>query len=139
MLTKEQKQNWIDALRSGKYQQTSGTLKRDLSELGSEKQESKYGYCCLGVFCEINKIELDANGSGIKNLEEADDSDTYKRLNYLLFGTRDMPRKAHDVDYSIHSVYNLIAMNDCHGEFQNNRQNFSQIADWIEQNIKTID
>lgn len=32
------KQKWIEALRSGKYIQTRGTLK------------SSEGYCCLGVF-----------------------------------------------------------------------------------------
>lgn len=32
------KQKWLEALRSGDYQQTKGTLK------------SSEGYCCLGVF-----------------------------------------------------------------------------------------
>lgn len=33
---------WVDALRSGKYEQTTGVL-----------QDSK-GYCCLGVACKVN-------------------------------------------------------------------------------------
>jgi hypothetical protein len=37
----EVKQKWIDALRSGKYEQ------------GSEKLRSVTGYCCLGVLCDI--------------------------------------------------------------------------------------
>jgi hypothetical protein len=36
------KSNWIAALRSGKYKQTAGTLKKGDS------------YCCLGVLCEID-------------------------------------------------------------------------------------
>lgn len=35
------KRRWIKALRSGKYQQTTG----DLHNLGA--------YCCLGVLCDI--------------------------------------------------------------------------------------
>ena len=34
--------DWIKALRSGKYEQTTGTLK-----------DGK-GYCCLGVLCDIS-------------------------------------------------------------------------------------
>lgn len=37
----EVKQKWIDALRSGKYEQ------------GSEKLRTMTGYCCLGVLCNI--------------------------------------------------------------------------------------
>jgi hypothetical protein len=33
---------WADALESGEYQQSKGRLK------------TKYGYCCLGVACEIS-------------------------------------------------------------------------------------
>ncbi|NBO72453.1 MAG: hypothetical protein EBU66_19235 [Bacteroidetes bacterium] len=35
------KEKWIDALRSGKYEQ------------GSEKLRSVDGYCCLGVLCDL--------------------------------------------------------------------------------------
>lgn len=35
------KQKWIDALKSGEYQQTSGHLR------------TEQGYCCLGVLCNI--------------------------------------------------------------------------------------
>ena len=37
----EVKQKWIDALRSGKYEQ------------GSEKLRGANGYCCLGVLCDL--------------------------------------------------------------------------------------
>lgn len=32
---------WINALRSGEYKQANGAL------------QNEYGYCCLGVLCEI--------------------------------------------------------------------------------------
>lgn len=38
---------WMAALRSGEYPQTQSFLK-------TEK-----GYCCLGVFCEINNIPIE--------------------------------------------------------------------------------
>lgn len=37
----EVKQKWIDALRSGKYEQGSGKLR------------TPNGYCCLGVLCDL--------------------------------------------------------------------------------------
>ena len=44
----EVKQKWIDALRSGKYEQ------------GSEKLRSVQGYCCLGVLCDLYSKEQGA-------------------------------------------------------------------------------
>ena len=50
----EVKQKWIDALRSGKYEQ------------GSEKLRSAQGYCCLGVLCDLyskeQSVEWDFRG-----------------------------------------------------------------------------
>lgn len=40
---REHRAAWVAALRSGKYQQTTGTLHDD------------HGYCCLGVACDISK------------------------------------------------------------------------------------
>jgi hypothetical protein len=40
-MDKEIKQKWVEALRSGKYKQGEGALKR-----GNK-------YCCLGVLCSI--------------------------------------------------------------------------------------
>lgn len=39
----EIKAKWVAALRSGKYQQTEGTLNRPLTG----------GFCCLGVLCDV--------------------------------------------------------------------------------------
>lgn len=38
----ELKQKWLQALRSGQYKQTKERLK------------GKYGYCCLGVLCDVS-------------------------------------------------------------------------------------
>ena len=37
---------WVDALRSGKYQQTQGYL------------HTKSGFCCLGVACDVYQAEV---------------------------------------------------------------------------------
>lgn len=44
----EIKEEWVAALRSGKYSQTEGSLRDEI------------GYCCLGVLCEL----LEARGIG---------------------------------------------------------------------------
>lgn len=43
-MTNEQKQEWIAALRSGGYEQTTECLK------------DSTGYCCLGVLCDISGL-----------------------------------------------------------------------------------
>lgn len=37
---------WLEALRSGEYDQAKGTLKED-------QEDGSVGYCCLGVLCEV--------------------------------------------------------------------------------------
>lgn len=46
MLTKEMKENWIAALRSGDYKQ------------GKVRLQQKDRFCCLGVLCHLNRIEI---------------------------------------------------------------------------------
>lgn len=45
MLSSEQIDNWIAALRSGNYPQATGCLRSD------------NGYCCLGVLADLNGAE----------------------------------------------------------------------------------
>lgn len=52
----EIKKKWVDALRSGDYKQTEGTLQKDDA------------FCCLGVLCDIAEKE------GIVKAQEADRS-----------------------------------------------------------------
>lgn len=46
----EVKAKWLEALRSGKYKQTTGNLKDDV------------GYCCLGVLCDVYRNTKKAKG-----------------------------------------------------------------------------
>lgn len=54
-MNKEIAQLWVDALRSGKYQQTKGRLHRTVGvDYGPNDSDNvPAGYCCLGVLCEI--------------------------------------------------------------------------------------
>jgi len=49
-LTKKLKQKWIEALRSGKYAQGKGQLKREVSK------NTKFNYCFLGVLEAIEPL-----------------------------------------------------------------------------------
>lgn len=46
------KARWVNALRSGEYQQTQGSLRRLLPDEGSPP-----GFCCLGVLCDLAEQE----------------------------------------------------------------------------------
>lgn len=45
----EVKKLWLDALRSGKYTKANGFLK-------IQQADGEFGYCCLGVLCELSPI-----------------------------------------------------------------------------------
>lgn len=60
MMNPEVKAKWIAALRSGNYKQTQYHLRDD------------YGYCCLGVLCDIYASEH-------QDAEWVDVTDTYKQ------------------------------------------------------------
>jgi hypothetical protein len=51
MLTAKQKEDWVVALKSGKYRQTKA------GEEGFGQLKSEAGYCCLGVLAELNGWE----------------------------------------------------------------------------------
>lgn len=51
MMDKELKQKWVDALRSGKYIQGTGTLCQINNNSGERR------YCCLGVLADVAGLE----------------------------------------------------------------------------------
>ena len=93
---------WLDALRSGKYPQTIYQLKSD------------YGYCCLGVLCDLARAD---GGPGWSD-------GLYRVTDYQL------PYKmSHFMGLTQGEQNALIRMND------KSRATFAQIADYIEQRI----
>src|SRR6266851_1373779 len=70
MANEENIRKWVDALRSGKYQQTTGKL--------SDGQ----AYCCLGVACEV-AIE---SGVALERKLEADDPNDFNGRGRVVYG-----------------------------------------------------
>lgn len=52
----ELKKKWVDALRSGRYNQTIAHLKV-VQSFHSGEETINPGYCCLGVLCEVAGVE----------------------------------------------------------------------------------
>ena len=48
-ITETEKTNWLDGLRSGKYKQGQHCLQSGVNT-----------YCCLGVFCVVNKVPFNS-------------------------------------------------------------------------------
>ena len=103
-LTENQK-NWVAALRSGKFNQTSGTL------------EDLDGHCCLGVGCRIAPQELVNELDGWlrgDNLEQQ-----FKVQEWLGLRTEDGDNVNPEID-------SLVTLND------DKFKSFAEIADILE-------
>ena len=59
------KQKWVDALRSGEYQQATGKLK------------SQEGFCCLGVLCDLYAKEHEDAGWEYRGTDRPSDPTDY--------------------------------------------------------------
>lgn len=112
----ELKQQWISALRSGKYFQVQEVL------------ESEEGNCCLGVLCRV---------AGIKKLRSSKFARSDKTIGTAsVFASNDngisllSPALLKKVGLTRMEQQQLWQLNDIE------QWNFNQIADWIEKNIK---
>jgi hypothetical protein len=107
-ISPEIKSKWTTALRSGNYKQAFGVLKDTMYGIyDTDGQFVEYDcHCALGVLGEV---------CGVKNLtSEAVYSDIEKLLNTQPFGT---------------TMSKIFQLNDAQ------RKSFSEIADWIDQNL----
>ena len=78
---------WVEALRSGKYEQTRGTLRRNKEQELAGMEPTPVGFCCLGVLCDV------INPDGWMNLS----GDT---ADYVYHFTRE-EAEAYDPDYFV--------------------------------------
>lgn len=139
-MTPELKTAWIEALRSGRYEQ------------GQQHLFSNGKYCCLGVLCEVIPREiLDRNGFRVvknsKSLEiitEIEDEDSE-------FGAYLIDKSTSDDEcLSVIGLHNFIGLPDrIETELINMNdgvntstvaektipKSFSEIADWIETHL----
>lgn len=129
----EVKQKWIDALRSGNYEQ------------GSEKLRTVNGYCCLGVLCDIyaqeNNTQWKFRGNEETNFQTMDyywyflDEIEFlpeSVMNWAGLGTHNPSVRVYceDSDDEDQRYYNdeIANVND-------SGYSFSQIADIIQQQL----
>ena len=105
----EAKYLWLEALRSGKWEQ-------GWDELRSIARDSSTAFCCLGVLHDVmdggwdNPNEFKYRGEGREHYES-----------YL--------NEHHSHGLDIDTQMLLADMNDTGG------RNFTEIADWIEENL----
>jgi hypothetical protein len=116
MLNEDFKIAWLEALRSGKYAQTTGALRGTPREAeGYEDDLRKVGYCCLGVGCMVTK-DLDP---AIPVEEQLKHADMPSGRVMKFWGLDQM------------TAERLSQMNDDDSE----EWGFEEIADWIEKNL----
>lgn len=117
------KAEWIAALRSGEFPQGRKYLNRNNE------------YCCLGVRCE-----LDVKAGRLdKGFYDGTTSDGIIRYGYGSTGTPG-PTILKRWGLSEEAMNSLITMNDGQrdtqtDEFTQEPKTFSEIADWIEENL----
>lgn len=119
-MKKEIADKWVAALRSGKYKQGEGFLRKGENE-----------FCCLGVLCDINQDVgqwEQINGNNYFTTEDDHDGIDTELTNYL----RD------HFDIGNVSEERLIRMNDATNEFKDNKHSFEEIADYIEANWEKL-
>lgn len=134
------KQKWVDALRSGEYQQATGKLK------------SQEGFCCLGVLCDLYAKEHEDAGWEYRGTDRPSDPTDYwyfedqsEKVSLCLpvsvaqwAGIEDYDGTVHvkvlDEDYcdedeeDVYCEVDVIDLND-------NGDSFKRIADLIEESL----
>lgn len=125
-LSPEDKALWVEALRSGEYEQGAGAL----------NNAENNTYCCLGVFCAAKGIEV--------NPYHRDDDDTDMELNDSVY--EELREQLGRLDKTFHYddeenfvsgrlvMDQLMEWNDANST-SDNHKSFAEIADWIEENL----
>ena len=128
------KAKWVEALRSGEYQQAEGKL----------HDTKNNAFCCLGVLCRVMGAEF---GPGQEEKEEEDGGmymstyDYVPVLNGRILSNNDDEelKESFCKEVGIPSQFDLIELNDGRGNPGEPNykapKSFSEIADYIEENL----
>ncbi len=103
---------WIKALKSGKYKQGKNTLHKKIG--------NKDHYCCLGVLCDVLKIDRNIWANGYTN------SLPQEAIDISGIGSREGVYEFQNRNYS------LATLND------ESKYNFKKIANVIEKHWKEL-
>lgn len=132
---------WLEALRSGEYSQTAGTMYRPDGEISGKPR----GYCCLGVLaevaCNLGLAVAKADDQGYRSYRPVDSNPddgnswsyimpTYSMENLFGFDSRTSSDLAEMNDDGVES--NEL---DEDGNLLRVPQSFEEIANWIEKNL----
>ena len=124
-MDKSVKQEWVEALRSGEYEQATGVLRR--------QTDDGIKHCCLGVLCDIVKDRVNGCWSDV-NFESVDfrfdvegEKSCIEILPKAIVTKFDLPSPEVEIDGTT-----LTSLNDGIGCDQHS---FDEIADVIEQNL----
>lgn len=114
-LSSEMKARWLEALRSGRYQQGEKALKDGPC------------FCCLGVALDvIDSAQWGANGWGVRDEHDGP-----------VFSMSDTVELSAQLGVPEYACSLLADMNDGTqtGGLEERRLSFAEIADWIEANL----
>lgn len=100
-MKKEIMEKWTEALESGDYAQCRGTLRKP------NKKKSKYGFCCLGVLCNIHAQEHPEIAA-----KETNPTEYLGRTAYLPYEVMEWAGIHSDLGYIPSLNTPLAAMND---------------------------
>lgn len=116
-MKRELRQKWIDALRSGEYEQGHRALK-----------DSDGRYCCLGVLCDVaGAVWTETAPIGSMARFACSVNGTLSSISTL------GPNLYKELGLDCSREITLWGMND------NTGASFKEIADWIEQNVPVED
>jgi hypothetical protein len=128
---------WIEALRSGDYEQVEGALAKAVHDQG---ENVRFGYCCLGVLCELaikqgHELTTEMRDSGFRAYGGQDSFPPVSVAEWLGDAEASWMVRvvAADEDYEEEFDYLNLADENDRGAV------FSQIADMIENDLDAAD
>lgn len=121
MNTTKVRDQWIEALLSGKYIQGTGLLKQQVYNEAKDKDVDSH--CCLGVLCEILGTDEPDYGTFFYDGNPMESIPTHKFWEDLGFS-----KYTDDDGCDILTMDHLAEMNDSGASFR-------EIAEWIKENL----
>lgn len=106
-MEKQYKEQWLEALKSGKYKKGTGKLR-------AKEDDGSYSWCCIGVYCDVRGFKLEESGM---DCVEQDDKLWYKPANL-------------EIGYA--HLDKLVEIND---RGKNRSENFDDVIKYIEANL----
>lgn len=119
-MNQEIKERWVKALRSGKYKQGKGSLRR------IDSSTKEVTYCCLGV---LSCLYLDEHPERNNNLILKGEYLSFEVIKWAGLENKNKNPVYLPTDEDVFCLMSLSALNDS-GDYS-----FSDIADVIEKNL----